>query len=315
MAIIRPCELKVENKKFRVIIAGYPGIGKTTLALSAPNPILIDLDDGVMRVKAQHRKDTLIVSDYDELIKDMTAENLKDYESIVVDTGGRLFDFLKGWAKQEDPKYIQKDGTLTLKGYGAVGKKFADIINDWYYNLKKHIIIVFHAKEEKDGDSTKLRILIEGQSKDNVWQPIDLGGFIEIQQGRRTIGFTNCEKYFAKGTFGISGTRTIPELDANTQNNFLTKLFEEANANIAAEKAIYEKESEDYKKVVNDIKPLIDGMTSETFTQVQEAIKTAKHVLTSEKELKGLFMQKVNELGYKWDKTKKDYIKNESTEG
>ena len=69
-----------------------------------------------------------------------------------------------------------------------------------FYELKKNIVVVFHATEEKDGDNTRLRIKVEGQTKNNVWEPMDLGGFVEMYGNDRTIGFSNCEKYFAKGT-------------------------------------------------------------------------------------------------------------------
>ena len=34
-----PSDIKESEKKIRMLIAGYPGIGKSTLALSAPKPL------------------------------------------------------------------------------------------------------------------------------------------------------------------------------------------------------------------------------------------------------------------------------------
>ena len=51
--IVKPSEMKFEGKKLFIIVAGVPGIGKTTLALSAPKPLLIDLDKGVDRVETR----------------------------------------------------------------------------------------------------------------------------------------------------------------------------------------------------------------------------------------------------------------------
>ena len=46
---------EVTNKKKHVfIIQGLPGTGKTTLALSAPNPILIDCDGNSHKVELEH---------------------------------------------------------------------------------------------------------------------------------------------------------------------------------------------------------------------------------------------------------------------
>lgn len=55
--IKKPNEMTFTDKKFSMILYGAPGVGKTTLALSAPDPILIDFDRGVSRVKAYHRED------------------------------------------------------------------------------------------------------------------------------------------------------------------------------------------------------------------------------------------------------------------
>ena len=65
--IVKPTQMNFETKKIAMIIAGLPGTGKTTLALSAPKPLLIDLDKGVDRVEVLYRKDTLFVDSYEDL--------------------------------------------------------------------------------------------------------------------------------------------------------------------------------------------------------------------------------------------------------
>ena len=312
MAIKKANELVTSNVKLRVILAGYPGIGKTTLAMSAPKPLLIDADKGVYRVRASHRKDTIEMNSYQEILDDLKPENLKEYETIVVDTGGRLLELMKEYVINKDPKYAQKDTvTLSLKGYGAIGKEFSKFVDMCFYDLNKNVIIIFHAKEEKNDDVTKLRLLVEGQTKDNVWQPVDLGGFIEMQGNQRTIGFTNCERYFAKGTHGIKGICPIPELDDNTPNDFLTKLFEKVNQSIAEEKINYEKQKEVYDKIMARLSALVVSASTENLNSVLSTINKATHALTSEKELKHLLAQKAEELGCKYDKEKKSFMKKE----
>ena len=56
--IVKPENMNFSDKTFSMIIYGSPGVGKTTLALSAPDPILLDFDRGVSRVRAEHRKAT-----------------------------------------------------------------------------------------------------------------------------------------------------------------------------------------------------------------------------------------------------------------
>ncbi len=309
MAIQQPIALSAKEKKVRILIAGYPGIGKSTVALSAPNPLHIDVDRGLDRVPAMYRKPFIQPESYEELKNDLVPENIKDFDTLVFDTGGQLIKLMSGWAIRQNTKNGQRDGTLSLKGYGAVGREFERLMNYCYYELNKHIVVLFHAKEEKDGDSTRLRLLVEGQTKDNVWQPMDLGGFMEIQGNKRTIGFLSCERYYAKGTHGITGIHIIPELTQGTPNNFLTKLFKQVNDNIAKEAEEVEKVRLKYENIMEQVREIISAMTTpEEATRAVEDMKTLEHALTSEKESKNLFSSKIKELGYKFDKEKGEYI-------
>jgi hypothetical protein len=309
--INKPGAIAQSDIKIRILIAGFPGIGKSTLGLSAPRPLHIDVDRGVSRVMAAHRKDYIQPETYDELLNDLVTATVADYDTLVIDTGGKLLDLMKPWAIKSNSAYGQKDGSLSLKGYGAVGKEFNRLMDYCYYTLKKHVVVLFHAKEEKDGDTTKLRILVEGQTKDNVWQPMELGGFMEVVGKARTIGFSNCERYFAKGTHGIKDIITLPDVMGGQPNDFLAKLFETVNANIRAEATVFEQAKAQYEAVIAEYRPQIDSLTGETLMTVGNALKGANHVLTSKEELQALLKAKIKDIGYVWDKEAKTYVKAE----
>lgn len=305
--IKRPSEIVNTDSRFRVLIAGYPGIGKTTLGLSAPKPLLIDVDFGINRTMASVRKDYIQPESYEELLNDLKGD-LRDYETIVIDTGGKLLDLMKSYVIKNDIKNAKKDGTLSLQGYGAVGREFTRFMNYIYFELRKHCVIIFHAVEEKQDEETKLRILVEGSTKNTVWQNVELGGFIEMRGNKKTIGFDNCERYFAKSSFGIKGNYTIPELDGTQQNDFLTKLFEQANKNIQEESKVFEEERKQYQEVINKYIPIVESMTAENVNEVMDLIKNIDdHILTSEKEIKDHFAKKIKELNLLWNKDKQQY--------
>lgn len=106
--IVKPETLTFSDKKIRMLIAGFPGIGKTTLALSAPKPLYIDVDLSAERIN----RDILNLAagvtqpkDYEELRHDLgmgcsdmelqaVKNNLAGYETIVVDTGGKLLNIM-----------------------------------------------------------------------------------------------------------------------------------------------------------------------------------------------------------------------------
>ncbi|WP_196595725.1 ATP-binding protein [Pectinatus frisingensis] len=306
--IRQPNEIIDTNKKIRILIAGYPGIGKTTLALSAPKPLLIDVDRGTDRVEARYRTPFTQPKEYGELLNDLQPQNLNNFETLVIDTGGQLIKLMANYVIKQNCKNGQSDGSLSLKGYGAVGREFERFINYCYYNLDKHIVIVFHAKEEKDGDNTRLRLLVEGQTKDNVWQPMDLGGYMEMHNNKRTIGFTNCDRYYAKGTHGINGVITIPDLKGQ-DNTFLTDLFKKVNDNICAEALEAEQQKKQYEDVmsvtldtVNSIETVDDANTA------LDVINNQKHILTSLRESKAALFDKTKELNFKWDRKSGGFI-------
>lgn len=306
--IRNPNEIQEGAKKIRMLIAGYPGIGKSTLALSAPNPLHIDVDFGIDRIEPRYRKAYIQPQSYDEILGDLTPINLQNYDTLVFDTGGKLISLMSQWAIKKDVKYGQRDGSLSLKGYGFIGREFQRLMDYCFYELDKHIVVVFHAIEEKDGDNTRLRIKVEGQTKNNVWEPMDLGGFVEIQGNNRTIGFSNCERYFAKGTRGIHGVWQVPELGPDKPNDFLTRLFAQYNALSAAEVAQNAEEQEAYEAAMAEGREIVAGITdADSANAAMSKIKAVNHALTSKKEVNAAFNAKIKELGLFYDKVLKKY--------
>lgn len=307
--IRKPNEIQDKKKKIRILIAGYPGIGKSTLALSAPKPLHIDVDFGIDRIEPRYRKDYIQPQSYDEILQDLTPLNVQDYETLVFDTGGKLISLMGLWAIKQNPKNGQRDGSLSLKGYGCVGREFVRLMDYCFYELDKNIVIVFHATEEKDGDNTRLRIKVEGQTKNNVWEPMDLGGFVEMYGNDRTIGFSNCERYFAKGTRGIHGVMKIPELTEGSANDFLTKLFAKYNAISEAEVQKNAEEQEAYNDVMLCGRAIIEGIfDAESANAAISEYKQLNHVLTSSKELGAALNAKTKKLGLVFDKEQGAYV-------
>jgi len=306
--IRNPSEIVDQEKKIRVLIAGYPGIGKSTLALSAPNPLHVDVDFGIDRIEPRYRKPYIQPQSYDEILGDLVPGNIKDFDTLIFDTGGKLLSLMSLWAIKKDPKYGQRDGTLSLKGYGFVGKEFVRLMDYCFYELKKHIVMVFHAVEERDGDNTRLRIKVEGQTKNNVWEPMDLGGFVEMYGNDRAIGFSNCEKYFAKGTRGIRGVIKIPELTPTSPNDFLSKLFNQYNELAAKEVVETEKDQAAYEAAMAKGQQIINSIVDAGSADAAvPKMKRIKHALTSEKEIKVGFSAKIAELNLVYDKAAKKY--------
>lgn len=296
--IVKPSEMKFEGKKLFIIVAGVPGIGKTTLALSAPKPLLIDLDKGVDRVETRYRTDTDVVSSYEELRSDLEKADLSPYETIVIDTGGKLLEMLKPVVIARDQKNAQTNGELSLKGYGAVKKMFNEFVT-FVKSLNKHLVMVFHATEVADGETTKLRIRMEGKSRDEVWDSVDIGGFLEMRGNKRTIGFSNCDRYYAKGTHGIHGVYDIPTLANGNNNTFLTDLIDKVLNDLTSEN----KEFTEYQELMRALLPHIaNADNARLLNKAYDEVKKANHKLTSKNELWNALNERAKALGLEYDK-------------
>ncbi len=298
-----------QNQRFSMIIYGAPGVGKTTLSCSAPNPLLIDLDKGIHRIKAQHRPPFSRVATYEELLEDLNSQTLKGFDTLVIDTGGALITLLQDYVMRKDPVNKTRSGSISQKGYGAVKLEFQQLTNRFKTTLDKNIIYVFHSVEEKNKDGIAIqRLLCEGSAKNIVWQPCDFGAYIYMNGNERMAGFTPTDEYFAKGCYGISGTRKIPALGENNKNDYITRLFEEANANIAKDNEYFAAEKSAYDAAMKEGKELIASLeTPGEFNEAGEKIKEIKHSLTSLEELRQLFRDRVKEKGYIYNREKKCY--------
>lgn len=308
--IVQPENMDFGEQKFSAIIYGQPGIGKTTLALSAPKPVLIDFDRGISRVRAQHRKAAIVCSNYEEVLRDVRSSDMAEYETVVIDTGGSFVTFLKDWAFRTKAGAKTKSGEFnSMKGFGYVKTEFAGFTDELKYVLGKHIIYVFHSQEEKDKDGNAVqRLLCEGSARNTVWNPCDFGGFVQAINGKRYIGFTPEQEYFAKGCHGITGRYEIPELKADTPNDFMTRLFAQARANIQAETDTFAPVREQYEKTMAAAQVIIDGVADvETANAAVVSIKDMEHALTSRKELGALLNAKAAACGLFFDKVLGQY--------
>ena len=304
MAIRKPDELNFADKTFTLVLSGQPGLGKTSLALSAPDPLLFDLDKGIARVRAEHRKLTAEESSYDELLNDMESDEYKKCKTVIIDTAGSLVQMMQPWAKQQDTK-ANKDGRAM---YGIIKREFERLTAQMRRD-GKNVIIIFHTTEVQKGDTIMTRLSCEGSTKDIVWTPADLGGHMFMMGKRRMIGFSPTEEYFAKGCYGISGVREVPTLSQGVQNDFLTRLFDECRRNIAEEMNALQPLQEAYNAIMEKFNPMIaNAGDAAALNEALREITDAEHALTSKKELGALLTAKAKELNLKYDKGQKAYV-------
>ena len=89
-----------KNSRTIGLIYGFPGVGKTTAALSMPNPVLVDCERGIGRVNGALRCDFVELNSIDEF----NLADLAGYDTIVFDTLGVLLELFDKKVKEINPK-------------------------------------------------------------------------------------------------------------------------------------------------------------------------------------------------------------------
>lgn len=213
MAIIRKSE-SFPKRPVIILLYGLPGVGKTSVSNTANNPILLDCDRGSDR--AINRQDTIIASNWKEVLQD--ESEIKNYSTLNIDTAKAVLDdFLMTYVVEQDYKLK----TNKLKAYGAIGDEFKLFINR-RRNEQIDIIVIAHAKEEKDGDITKYSPDVTGGSKDLLLRIADQVGFVYTQNNKRVINFDPTDRTIGKNVAKLP----IMEIPDETNPKFKTFMAE-----------------------------------------------------------------------------------------
>jgi len=262
MSLIRkPNELNVHTK-IKMLIYGQAGMGKTTLALSAPNPLLIDFDGGVNRVNYAHIRDTVQVERYEDVLTLLSSEDLSPYDTIIIDTGGKLLDAMTSYIIRCNPKMGRTNGMLTQAGYGQRKAEFINFCR-LVSEKNKDIVFVAHRQTTMDGDDVRYVPLFGGSNYDALVTELDLVGYMEANGNKRTITFEPTSRNDGKNTCNLPAVMEVPTIvdaegNVTAENNFLAeKVFKHYRQRLierSAEGEAYKKVSEQLDKAIAKIK-------------------------------------------------------------
>ena len=305
--IKKPNELQVK-KTLSALIYGQPGMGKTTLALSAPHPLLLDFDGGVHRVNAAHRVDTVQITKWEEVDEVMQSPEIADYATFVIDTAGKMLSFMDKYIMQNNPKMRKADGTLSLQGYGVRKNMFINFVNQVSL-MGKSVIFVAHEREEKNGEEKQIRPEIGGSSAGDLIKELDLVGYMEVIGKKRTISFNPSEKFYGKNTCNLPERMEIPIIindkgDVIGENNFMTNVIKSYSAYQSKQTEL----SNEYEELMEVIKENVEMITDAvSANEVTKSLAGMQHIFDSKLQAEQLLNKRCKELGLKYDKIKKEY--------
>jgi len=296
MKIIRASEpIPVLHPVF--LIFGQPGIGKTSLAYSAADPLLLDFDNGAHR--AANRRDTLPIGSWADVAELLASpETLAPYATIIPDTVGRCLDVLTADIAATDPKKAP-GGNLSQQGWGVLKNRF----RTWTSSLRalgKDVLLVAHDKEDKDGDTRIVRPDIVGGSYGEVMKVADFVGYVYMNGRERVLDFNPTDRWVGKNPGGWAPFKVPPIGKATT---FVAELFDlgraalgnisEASAKVAVQ--------------VDEWRAAIEAMT--TADEINRAIpETNALSAIVAPQAKKLLMDRAKALGLLWNPTAKTFV-------
>lgn len=288
------------------MIYGQAGMGKSTVALSAPKPLLLDFDNGVKRMNMAHLEniDTVQVTSWND-VQLVLQEDLSVYQTIVVDTIGKMMDFI----------ITYKCGTRqpSIRDWGGINAEFSWMTRT-LSSLKKHIIFVAHRDTRKEGDDTVFIPALREKSYNSIVTELDLLGYLEMKSERgvqrRTITFDPTSRNDGKNTCNLPSVMEVPTiLDKNgnptTKNDFIsTRIIAPYLTMLQSKKA----EQEAYNKVLSDItgrlELVADAASANDFIA---HIDDFNHVGSSKMKASMMLAAKAKKLGLIFNKETKTY--------
>lgn len=250
-----------------IVLYGVPGSGKTSVATTADNPLLIDCDRGADR--AVQRCDTIMAKCWKDI--DSERESMKDYKTIVVDTAKSMIDdYLSQYAI--DNNYKLK--TNTLKRFGQMGEDFKEFVNFLRSN-GSDIVFICHDKETADGDVIKHSPDCTGQSKDLLVRIADQVGYVFIQNGKRSISFAPLDNFVGKNVAGL-GTVVIPDYGTTEFFICMSDIISKVKISIQGKGEAQAKANEQLAAIREQ---LAAAMTDEDILALMEATKLLPKIM------------------------------------
>lgn len=210
--IIQPNEPMTVNA-IKVYIYGDPSMGKSTLGMTAKNALVIDADKGAYRVGQLRRAPVQLAETWEQVVC-LTESDLEPFETIVIDTIGRLLEIVKvnvGKAKGN----TKRDGSLMLHAHGIANNTFQTFVNRMI-SCGKNVVFLAHATEDKDDEVVIHRPDLGGKNRQEIYRLSDCMAYFTYERDqhgkeKRLLKFSHGEKHHSKDCAGL-GDIEVPDL-------------------------------------------------------------------------------------------------------
>ena len=285
------------------LIYGGDAVGKTSLGLQTRNGCLLDFNNGLHRKhKDVKRKNVVSVRKWSDLNGFFKDEVLKDFETIVIDTGGSAIDCIIADMISKDPKLDNgADGlksTWQNHAYAKLDQRFNKMI-EASRRAGCNVVVMAHSntyvKDELDHEFIDMQKTI----KNRVLRDSDATGRIYLDptnEDIRYLDFRTTARTNGKDPAGIGRVR-LP--DPKEQPEFLSDIIDQIINNINAQA-----NAEVTPEVMEEKKQAEEQADAELVAKFTKLVKSAG----SDGARKN-FIDHMRKNGYDWVEETETFIK------
>ena len=236
-------------------------------------------------------------------MQQVLQENLSAYQTIVVDTIGKMMDFI----------ITYKCGTRQpqIRDWGGINAEFSWMTRT-LSSLNKNVVFVAHRDTRKEGDDTVFIPALREKSYNSIVTELDLLGYLEMKNEngvqRRTITFDPTSRNDGKNTCNLPGIMFVPGIvdaagNPTAKNNFITTQVIAPYLNMLAVKKA---QQEQYDKLIAELRDNIELITdAQSANDFIARIDNFEHIGSSKAMASKMLADKARALNLVLGKDKK----------